>query len=105
MSVESIKKLVLCESEAKERLEKARREQSEMKAQARMDAETMVEDLRRQNGERLAQLEKEVEEHVKMVDERLRADMEANVAALENVKNRQKIIDALVERVCRANKE
>lgn len=105
MSVESIKKLVRCESEAKERLEHARREQGEMKAQASKDAKFMVEDLKKENEEKLRALEKEVEEYIKMVDGKLRAGMEDKIKSLNSIKNRKKTIDILVEHVSGINKK
>lgn len=103
MSVESIKKLVQCESEAKERLERARREQSEVRAKAKDDARLMVEGLRRENEEKLAQLEKEVEEYIRVVGEKLRADMEMKIKGLKDIRNRREVVDVLVRHVCDTN--
>jgi vacuolar-type H+-ATPase subunit H len=99
MSEEGIRKLVQCENKAKERLNSARREHEQMKAQALRDAMEVVEELRRRNNERLGELEREVEEYIRTVEEKLRAENEARVEELRNVKNREKIIEALVHRV------
>ncbi|CAD25162.1 hypothetical protein [Encephalitozoon cuniculi GB-M1] len=103
MSVESIKRLVQCENEAKERLEKARRELEEMRAQARDDARLMVEGLNKENVEKLLLLEKEVEEYIKMVDEKLKQELEMKIRELKNIKNRKNVVSALVEHVSGAN--
>lgn len=99
MSVESIKKLVQCENDAKERLEKARRELEEMKVQAREDAKSMVEGLGEENEKRLLELEREVEEYIKIVEEKLRSELDAKVKELGRIKDRKGVVSALVDHV------
>lgn len=103
MSVESIKRLVQCENEAKERLEIARRELEEMRVQARDDARLMVDGLKKENESKLLLLEKEVGEYIKIVDEKLKSELEMKIKELRNIRNRKDIVSALVKHVSGAN--
>ncbi|KAH9411976.1 hypothetical protein HK407_02g04230 [Ordospora pajunii] len=105
MSVESIKRLVQCENDAKERLENARRELEETKAQARADANMMLEGLKKENEKKLHALEKEVGEYMKVIEEKLSAELEDRVKALNNIRNREKIVSMLVQHVCGVEKK
>jgi uncharacterized protein YdeI (YjbR/CyaY-like superfamily) len=99
MSEDGIKRLVQCENRARERLNSARREHEQMKAQASRDAMEIVEQLKQKNSERLEALEREINEYIKMVEEKLRAGNEVGIESLRNVRNRESIIEALVRRV------
>jgi uncharacterized protein YdeI (YjbR/CyaY-like superfamily) len=99
MSEDGIKRLVQCENRARERLNSARREHEQMKAQASRDAMEVVEQLKQKNSERLEALEREINEYIKMVEEKLRAGNEVRIESLRNVRNRESIIEALVRRV------
>ncbi|KAM0671417.1 hypothetical protein CWI42_021280 [Ordospora colligata] len=105
MSVESIKRLVQCENDAKERLETARKELEDTKAQARADAKIMLEGLKKENEQKLHVLENEVREYMKLVEEKLGTELEDRIRALNNIRDRERIVSVLVEHVCGVEKK
>ena len=105
MSVESIKRLVQCENDAKERLETARKELEDTKAQARSDAKIMLEGLKKENEQKLHVLENEVREYMKLVEEKLSTELEDRIRSLNNIRDRERIVSVLVEHVCGVEKK
>jgi F0F1-type ATP synthase membrane subunit b/b' len=101
MTTESIKRLIQCEREAKEMINKARKERESARSKARVDAKEVVDSLKKELSEELEVISKENKESLKIIEEQLAKKSDERIAGLKDVlTGKEELVKILVDKVC-----